>query len=172
VARALADRARRDAGREGPDRDEALRGLQADRHAEPSVTRSDVENVLGYVEEESASVAFRAEAERASAPAGAASSAPSRVEAAPLGPLPDAALPGVKAMLTSYESVRERLAADDLAGAQKSAARVAEEATVAADEAGAAKQGLLELARAAKAMGDRGPRPRAGRLRGNSRSAS
>ncbi len=118
------------------------------------LTRSDVENVLGYVEEESASVAFRAEAERASAPAGAASSAPSRVEAAPLGPLPDAALPGVKAMLTSYESVRERLAADDLAGAQKSAARVAEEATVAADEAGAAKQGLLELARAAKAMGD------------------
>lgn len=115
----------------------------------------EAENLLGFIEEESQRVEKRAESARAGALNAAVAAASANAVAAantpPVGALADAAVAPTNASLKSYEALREKLAADDLAGAQAQAKLVAEAATKAAADAGAAKQGLLDIATHARA---------------------
>jgi protein SCO1 len=118
------------------------------------LSRSDVDDVLGYIEEESRGVERRAELVRTAANTKAAVVTPAEgATPAPAGPLPERAAGPVRDSLASYEAMRARLAADDLVGAQSHAAAIADAATRASADAGAARHGLLDLAAAARAVG-------------------
>lgn len=104
----------------------------------------EVDNLLGYIEQESASAEYRAELAHAASASAAPAPAPAPI--APMGPVPAAAMASVNDMLTSYESLRDALAKDDLPAAQKAAKTIAENAKKAAADAGPAQKGLGELA--------------------------
>jgi protein SCO1/2 len=117
------------------------------------LSRSDVDNVLGYIEEESRGVERRAQFVRTAANLPEAGANPAAgADPTEGGPLPERAAGPVRASLESYEAMRARLAADDLEGAQSHAAAIADAATKAAADAGAARKGLLDLAAAARAV--------------------
>lgn len=119
------------------------------------LTKSEVDNLLGYIAEESASADYRAELTKA-ASAASKVEAP-KAEASPLatmGPVAAAALPAVDKGLGAYESMRERFAADDLKGAVAHVKALGEAFEKAAPDAGEAKAGLLEIATRAKAVGE------------------
>lgn len=119
--------------------------------------KNEVTNLLSYLDEESQAVERRADAARNSALDAASEAAKANAaraaNMAPIGPLPEAALPSAREALTSYDAMRAAFAADDLAGAQARVGAIADAVTKAADRAGPAKQALLDLANAARAVG-------------------
>ncbi|MCU0685090.1 MAG: SCO family protein [Polyangiaceae bacterium] len=125
------------------------------------LTKSDVDSVLTYIDDETRRQAKSAQYVRASAPvaAGAPTVAPT-VEseaagaAAPAaaGPLPERAVAPTRDALAAYETMRVRFAADDVAGAKAQAAAIADASTKASADAGASSKALLELAAAARAV--------------------
>jgi protein SCO1 len=132
------------------------------------LTKNDVEHLLKYLDDESRAVDRRAELARsaearaavvpaaATVPAGAEGAVmPAVADATPAaaGPLPERALAPSRDLLTAYESMRAAFASDDLAGAKSHAAAIADAATKASAEAGAGRQGLLDLAASARAVG-------------------
>jgi protein SCO1/2 len=121
------------------------------------LNKTEVDNLLGYVEEESRGVEQRAERARTATlnAASAASSANAVIAShtAPIGPLSERAAAAMTPSLASYETMRARLAEDDLAGAKAQAVAIAGAATKASTDAGPARQGLTDLAAAARAVG-------------------
>ena len=116
----------------------------------------EAENLLGYIDEESKNVEARAERARAGALdvaiAAASANAVAAANTPPVGLLPERAVAPATESLKSYETMREKLAADDLEGARAQAKAIADAATRAAGDGGAAKQGLLEIATHARAV--------------------
>jgi protein SCO1 len=116
----------------------------------------DVTILLKYLEEESKGVEHRAELARTAAMNAAAAAGGAAPEAgapvAPMAALPDPAKAPANDSLAAYEALRAHLAADDLPAAQKDAATVADAATKASTAGGPARQGLADLAAAAKAI--------------------
>lgn len=98
------------------------------------LTEVDADNVLGYIEAASRAVTARraAHSPKISAPV------PGRMTAS------------VRQLLTQYESLRARFAGDDLAGAQRWAAKIDAEATAASRDAGDAHEVFAEFAAAAR----------------------
>lgn len=124
------------------------------------LSKADTDQLLGYIDEESRLVERRAQLARGGAtvqaafkPGSASDVVPASATQEPIGVLPDRALAPVREALTGYEAMRERLAADDLAGAQPHAAALAAALSKAAASAGASQKALLALAESARAVG-------------------
>jgi cytochrome oxidase Cu insertion factor (SCO1/SenC/PrrC family) len=117
----------------------------------------EAENLLGYIDEESQRVERNAAAARTgalnAAVAAASANAATAASTAPVGLVNDRAIAPTTEALKSYDAMREKLAADDFSGAQAQGKLVADAATRASADGGPAKQGLLDIATHARAVG-------------------
>lgn len=129
------------------------------------VRPSEAEELLKYIEEESAGVERRAalahQAAMAAAdkeegpdasPAAKAAQATAAPAELPTVALSESGRSAASSLLAHYEALRARLAADDLPGAKASVAALAEAATSTAEHAEAMRQPLLDVASAARTI--------------------